>query len=231
MIRRSLILGFCAACFFLAGLSLAGPQPQRKAAPPPRQAPKPRPATRPTGLKIYENKENQFTFRAPAAWTEGSGSASIYALSIVTNDQAPNPPMFFVRAVEPEPPVADIDAAVEWLKKGFTEHNKDVKFRDVQKTKLGGEDARILTVEGASGAGSIERSTISLHGSKVFSCVLTASDAKSYQKALQPAETVVRSFKWLDQKAPPATTPSAPAQAAPVQSAPVQSAPPQSAPN
>src|SRR5437867_4319239 len=163
MLRRSLILVCCAVCLVFAGVSIAGPQPQRKASPPPRAAPKPRPATRPTGVKIYENKENQFSFRAPAAWTEGSGSASIYALAIVSNDQAPNPPMFLVRAVEPESALADVDAAVEWLKKGYTDHNKDVKFRDVQKTKLGGEDARILTVDGAQAAGSVERSPIGLH--------------------------------------------------------------------
>src|SRR5436189_4179035 len=231
MIRRSWILLFCAACF-VGGLSVLGAQPQRKAAPPPRPAPKPKPATRPTGSKIYENKENQFSFRAPAAWTEGSASESLYALSIVTNDQAANPPMFLVRAVEPETQVSDVDAAVESLKKGYTEHNKDVKFREVQKTRLGGEDARVLTVEGASGAGSVERSTIGLHDGKVFCCVLSASDAKSYQKALQPAETVVRSFKWLDQNTPAvATTQSAPAQAAPAQPAPAQPALPHAAQN
>jgi hypothetical protein len=231
MIRRTLTLVFCAACLVLGGLSVAGAQPQRKAPPAPRPAPKPKPATRPTGVKLYENKENQFSFRAPAAWTEGSASASIYALSIVTNDQAPNPPMFMVRVVEPETALADVDAAVESLKKGYAEHNKDVKFRDVQKTKLGGEDARVLTVEGVQGAGSVERSTIGLHDGKVFCCVLSASDAKSYQRALQPSETAVRSFKWLDQKAPPATTQSAPAQAAPAQPAPTQSAQPQAAQN
>ena len=71
----------------------------------------------------------------------------IYALAIVSNDQAPNAPMFLVRAVEPESALADVDAAVEWLKKGYTDHNKDVKFRDVQKTKLGGEDALLFSMD------------------------------------------------------------------------------------
>src|SRR2546430_3746710 len=125
MLRHVLVVIVCVIASS-EGFSRGG-QSQRRSAPPPRQAPqpKPKPATRPTGVKAYENKENRFTFRAPAAWTEGQDAASLYSFTINAPDQ-PNPAMFQIRAVEPDAAVADVDAAVEWLKKGFTDHNKEV---------------------------------------------------------------------------------------------------------
>ena len=79
---------------------------------------------------------------------------------------------FQIRAAAPDMPLADVDAAVEMLKSGYG--GKEVKFREVQKSRLGGEDARVLTVEGAAGAGSIERTTVALRDGKMFSCVLSA---------------------------------------------------------
>jgi hypothetical protein len=205
--RRTILVA--SICVSLSATSvMAGAQYQHKTAPPPRPAPQPRakPATRPAGVKSYENKEYRFTFKAPVNWTEGQGSANLYSFNVVTDP--PTTATLQIRAAAPDAPLADVDAAVDVLKNSYGAGGKEVKFREVQKTRLGGEDARVLTVEGAQGTGSIERTTVALRDGKMFSCVLSAPDAKSYQKALPPSQTVVLSFRWLDQKAP-ATTQSA----------------------
>jgi len=183
---------------------------QRKSAPPPHsaQSPKPKPATRPTGVKVYENPENQFSIRAPAAWTEAGGGSgannngTLYSFAIVVPDgsNATLP----VRVPQPEVPSADLDAAVEALKKKSAE-TKDSKIRDTQKTKLGGEDARVITIDNYPGANAIQRTTLAMHNGRLVLLVLDAPDAKSYQKTMALSDSVVRSLHWLDKK--PATQP------------------------
>jgi len=207
--------GIVAATFVIALLSSlpsAAAQSQKKSPPPPRPRPqpaqpRPKPATKPTGTKLYENKENQFSLRAPAAWTEGGGSGLV-SLTIVATPEISPAPHFDVKLIQTDSPISDLDAAVDWLKADYTKQNKDAKIRgEIQPTKVGGEDARILTVDNAKSPGSVERATITMHDGKVLVCALAADDAKSYQRAQTMTDSVVRTFKWLDKKpTPPAAT-------------------------
>jgi hypothetical protein len=212
--HRFSVLRIAAIAFVVAsviGLPIGAAQYQKKAPPAPRPRPQPaqaksRPATRPTGTKLYENKEHQFSIRAPAGWTD-AGGGGLLSLTVVATPEISPAPRFYVRSEKPDSPVADVDAAVEWLKADYAKKNKDAKFRDVQSTKLAGEDARILTVDNAKSPGSVERATVALHNGEVIVCVLEADDAKSYQRSQSMSDSVVRTLKWLDKKpAPSAAT-------------------------
>ena len=210
---------YALTCLLLAGGTYVSAQSSRKPSKPPAED-RPKPAA----PKKYENAENKFRFEAPDTWQSVGGGCpgSIYNLAI-SPDFASLPKgkpgetvrfhgdLMTVAANPASSADAELAATVSELQTQIKKDFPAAEFKPIEKAKVGGVDASVLTATMPSKTEGepklVHRHTVFQRDGKVFQIILYAH-ANTIAKQTTAVQKVVKSFQWTEQ--PAATAAGAP---------------------